>query len=127
MKLQIYNRKDLLKGKNTNPCISITPKGLWTINVSACRAINFEPGTQISIVQDIDSPRDFYLMRDPNGIKLREKKDFLEFNSKKMREILIDALRVDAQKVKTIKFIVATQPVQHEDKIMYAILTSRMI
>lgn len=87
--------------------------------------MNLLDGANISFVRDRKNPKDWYVLRDPDGVKLRNNKNQLKGSHGIVRKE-IDKL-FPAYKGKTIRFKMATEPTQSNGHMMYAILTSKPI
>ena len=125
MEIEIYDSSILKSGRLYRPAVHINKGGVFTFNPQAVESLNLAIGNTISFVRDKTNPRDWYIMRDPNGLPLREKaKGQLLVNAKLVSELMFETLGAK-QKNGSMKFLVAKEPTQHKDKILYAILTTK--
>jgi len=125
MEIEIFDSSNLKTGRLYRPAVHINKGGVFSFNPQAVEALNLASGNTISFVRDKSNPRDWYILRDPNGLPLREKnKGQLIVNAKLVREMMFDALGAK-QKNGSMKFLVAKEPTQHKDKMLYSILTTK--
>lgn len=125
MEIEIFDSSNLKSGRLYRPAVHINKSGVFTFNPQAVEQLNLAVGNTISFVRDKTNPRYWYILRDPNGIPLREKtKDQLACNAKLVRELMYEALGAKL-KNESMKFLVAKEPTQHKDKMLYAILTTK--
>lgn len=125
MEIEIYDSSILKSGRLQRPAVHINKGGLCTFNPQAVESLNLASGNTISFVRDKTNPRDWYILRDPNGLALREKtKGQLIVNAKLVRELMFETLGAK-QKNGSVKFLIAKEPAQHKDKMLYAILTTK--
>ncbi len=125
MEIEIYDSSIVKSGRLYRPAVQINKGGVFTFNTQAVESLNLASGNTISFVRDKTNPRDWYILRDPNGLPLREKtKGQLICNAKLVRELMFDTLGAK-QKNGSMKFLVAKEPTQHKDKMLYAILTTK--
>lgn len=87
--------------------------------------MNLQEGATISFVRDRENPKDWYILRDPDGIKLGLNKNQLKGSHSTVRKEIDKVF--PAYKGKTIRFKMATEPTQCNGFMMYAILTSKPI
>jgi len=125
MEIEIFDSSVLKPGRLYRPTVHVSKSGLFTFNPLAVEQLNLAIGNTISFVRDKINPRDWYIMRDPNGLVLREKqKGQLMCNAKIVRDLMHEALGAKL-KNESMKFLVAKEPTQHKDKMLYAILTTK--
>lgn len=124
MKLKKLNRKDCaVRGDNT-PYVTIEKGGIIRINKAVVSALDLKIGDKLNVVHDEDRPKDWYFEKttDEEGLVMRKHSESgsLCFNAK----FISDQIRktLDAE-TKTIRFRVATQPIE-DNKNLFAILTS---
>jgi len=77
MKLIEFDSRDIHSGSTDHPMISVGyNSGYFTLNREAVRITGVQAGAKVTIIQDEDSPKDWYLRIAYNnfGFKLRETK-----------------------------------------------------
>lgn len=125
MEIEIFDSSVLKPGRIYRPAVHVSKAGLFAFNPQAVEQLNLAAGNTISFVRDKTNPRDWYILRDPNGLTLREKKNGqLMLNAKIVRDLIFESVGVKP-KNGSMKFLVAKEPVQHKDKMLYAILTTK--
>jgi len=126
MELEIFDSSRLTMGRISKPAIHIQKSGLFTLNKKAVETMCLTEASTLSLVHDKSNPRDWYLMRDPNGVVLRKAAGNMKFNAKPGRDRIIESLNIKDPN-RMLRFYLATDPTQHEDKMLWAILTSKLI
>lgn len=129
MEIEIFDSKSIKHRRVNGAALSVNVKGRFEINKTAVETLNLEDGCKISFVHDKKNPRDWYLFRDPNGVTTRvySKTGSLLFNSMQLRKLIYESIGSPEAKNGKMRFSIATQPTQHKEMIMYAILTSKLL
>jgi hypothetical protein len=124
MKLKTFNRKDCNMGANEKrPLIGFEKTGIIRLNRKLCEALNIEIGDKINILQDQESPRDWYieLTKAEHGLVMRKHNTgALCCNAKAIVAEIQRSLGVVINK--SMNYRVSTQPAVDETNI-YAIIT----
>ena len=129
MGLKRFNT-ETTKGMGTGqPLVSIARNaGLISIFGATAEALGLKPGDKVSIVQDQDNPKDWYIdTKDEAGFKLRgsDKGKGLSFNNSVICNRLLDSLEFPKEH-KRSSFTVSTKQAEGFDQEgLYAILTAK--
>lgn len=129
MEIKVFNNLVNKRRGSGKPCLHISESGIFNFNKQACYQLNLVKGTTISIAQDETNPRDWYFFRDPKGLELRHykgKDTILSFSSKLIRDCIFKSVGT-IQKHGSMSFLLATEPTQHNELIMFAILTNSQL
>ena len=106
MALKIFNTLNASKKtRNGAATITLSANSASTISAAAVASIGLKAGDKISIAQDEDDERKWYIFKDPkNGFELREPVNVksLLFNSSATGEIACSIYDVDVKKVKGV-------------------------
>lgn len=127
MKLIVFN-KTTQSSRIQEPAVRFTKSGCIYINKKAVEMLNLEIGNTISLAQDGERKKDWYLFRDADGMVIRkgnqEGDSFIIANATAAYE-LKQSLGLDPKKNFTLKL--ATTPVEENGKAYYALLTSHIV
>jgi len=121
MKLKKYNRRNVLGRLSAYPTLAVSKSGIIRVNSRAMVCFGLTVGSKINIVNDQESPRDWYveLTDEPDGLVLRKSNSALACNSAtiafEMKNIIKDAT--------TVVMRIATEPVPGYPR-MYALLNN---
>ncbi len=125
MELEIFDSSNVRSTRTYSPAIHINKFGVFSFNPQAVELLTLTKGATISFVRDKDNPRDWFILRDPNGMVLRTNtKGNLIVNAKFVREKMFTSLNSKLGSG-SMKFRIAIEPVQYKDKMMYPIITSK--
>lgn len=125
MKLKIFNSENSAQVRVGTPSFYFAKAGCNTINATAVKAIGLKPGDMVSIAQNEEDPRTFYLFHDKvSGFKLRDynKSGALAFNSASIAQQAINAAGSDK---KTISCRLITEPVTMDRTKYYPIIVPK--
>lgn len=124
MKLKVFNEKNSHR-KGVQPAnLRIHKKGTCTLNVTAVRKLGLKAGDRISIVQDEDSPVDWYLLKNDEGFALRPAGTNIKalmFNNYLFAHELFRSCSLSG---KSYGFRLAVVPEKKEGLELYSILTA---
>lgn len=122
MKLKIYTR-DAASRMPGIPKIRVAKSGLITINPGAAERIGIKLGDIISLAQDEERPKDWYLNvnGDPAGYKCRvDKNKSFAFNSVPITTTVLKSLGQDA----SISIAVGAESIEFDGKIFWPLITA---
>lgn len=76
MKLKEFNSQNSSFIKTGEPTISCNVKaGLMNLSAELCKSMKLEADDRVSVLQDEDTPQDWYLAASKEGFKLRKDRD----------------------------------------------------
>jgi hypothetical protein len=105
MNLQTFNATTMPNERqsNTSPKISITPKGVFSLNRKASELIKLSEKDKVGISQDADDPVNWYVHKDAEGFNLRslnEANGSLGFNNVSLKNAMFEAMELQPDKTK---------------------------
>ena len=103
MKFKVYNQtnsRNSVQGKSTLRINERT--GLFTFSKAAGEIMEVQDRGRITILQNEESPEDFYICKDPDGdsFELRGKDKSFSFNSSSLATLILDGGKVIKRAVK---------------------------
>lgn len=107
------------------PVIRFTKNGSFFLNNVAIDSLHLQDGERISFVNDKKNTRDWYILRDPDGVPIKLKKSAAKGCYMKVRNILGRQLNVP--KNEGFRLRIASEPSLDNGMSMYAILTSKLV
>lgn len=113
--------------KQGGATISISRSGLITLSIVAAEIMGIKPGDEICLFQDAESPTDWYVRKEDNGLKLRQSNELkpLQTNSKMLTGDIIDSLPGCATDVRrTYSMMVSNSPIEDG---YHAIITRKFV
>lgn len=129
MKLKIYNQQNSKISLPSKPTVRVhCPSGIISLSKAACHLIGLRNGDKLIIVQDEDSPEDFFIHKTthPEGFTVRSKtgEAGATFNSSKIAKMLAPGYNavsfpVSAAQVidgMSYHLIVTSKPINHVAK-----------
>lgn len=72
MEFNIYNEKNC-RVVTREPSVRLTKGGVIIINAAAMKKMEFVAGNRISFAQDKQRPKDWYIVRDADGLEIKPK------------------------------------------------------
>lgn len=115
MELKFFNTSNMKSaGRAGQPTLRVTRGGYIGLSKAAVDPMDFKAEDKVSLVQDQETPEDWYLVKDQeNGFILRESSGSgsLAFNSSVMGKAMLDSLDCPDD---SVRFKVVTEPVEHE-------------
>lgn len=127
MNLIIYSPDTLTQQPQGNPFLTISPKGNFTLSRRACELLNLKPGSKLSLAQDKDSPKDWYLL--PNateGYIVRGKKatgENLTFTAIRLAATIYKSWNVVPD---TVRLPVVAEPQEVNGQQVYTLITAAL-
>lgn len=126
MKLIIFNKKTQSQ-RNSEPSVRFTKSGSIYLNKGAMALMQLQAGNSVSLAQDEERKKDWYIFRDADGLIIRsgnkKGESFLISNASAAIE-LKKALGLDPKKNFSVKL--ATVATEDEGKSYFALLTSKV-
>lgn len=126
MKLIVFN-KTTQSHRSIEPAVRFTKSGTIYLNKKAMDLMELQVGNAISLAQDSDRKKDWYLFRDADGVLIRNGNktgdSFLISNASAAAE-LKQSLGIDAKKNFSLKL--AQKPIEENGKPYFALLTSQI-
>lgn len=127
MKLIVFN-KTTQSHRVQDPAVRFSKSGAIYINKKGMELMGLQIGNTISLAQDGERKKDWYLFRDADGMIIRvgskTTESFLIANATAASELRL-SLGLDPKKNFTLKL--ATTPVEENGKAYYALLTSQIV
>ena len=110
-------------GRESKPKIRMGKSGYVYITKKASDMLELSIGDKVSLHQDEENPRDWFISKDKNGIKLRGKKEdgVLIFHLAQAVKKLFSECEITA---KSISFVVSKTPIILNNVKYYPIITS---
>jgi hypothetical protein len=125
MKLIVFN-KTTQSHRIVEPAARFTKNGSIYLNKKAMDLMELQVGNAVSLAQDSDRKKDWYLFRDADGMIIRTgsktSESFLISNASAVSE-LKQCLGIDDKKNFSLKL--AQKPVEENGKPYFALLTSQ--
>ncbi|HAX95621.1 MAG TPA: hypothetical protein DCY35_03745 [Prolixibacteraceae bacterium] len=128
MEIDWIKRKNAQGTRHSVPTVSITKKGLISLNKQAVEILSLQERNMVAIGRDKHNPKDWYIVRTTDGYMLRKYAPYrgsLCFSASSLAEEIYNSL--GNKENKTIRFAIAQQPTQYKDMILYAIITSKQL
>jgi hypothetical protein len=126
MEFNIFNEKNC-RVVTREPSVRITKGGVMMINTSAMKKMEFVAGNRISLCQDKQHLKDWYICRDADGIEIKSKsgttKSFGIQSSSLCNEIL---LSLGLEKGTCNSFKLAAAATEVNGKSFWALITSKV-
>lgn len=112
MKLKSFNSTNMRGATAGESSISFSRQGIINISQMAVDAIGLKIGDVISLEQDEENPQDWYLMKNPEGFKVRQYKgsNGLCFNAAALAKSFLDLN--DYTNTHSASFRLITEPVE---------------
>jgi hypothetical protein len=126
MELNIFNKANC-RQLVTEPAVRITTGGAIVINKKALDLMELVENNSISIAQDKQRPKDWYIFRDADGLVIKKKSSTTEsigISSSFICNEIKTSLGLD--KKKNYSFLVAPQPTVENGKTIWALITSKI-
>lgn len=123
MKLKEFNKVNAGSGKISTALVTVGVKGLVSINQAGCEKMKLKAGDRVSLFQDEEREKDWYLCRtdSENGFQLRENKSgSRSFNSSKLAASIVDSLGLE--EAKSFKCLIGGMS-PFEGKELFALIT----
>jgi len=106
MKLIKFNAETLPKssqwGRKALPAISISKSGVMSLNKPAAELLKCDAATKLSIAQDPDEPKNWYVFKEDAGYeispKVFEKAGTADFCHKGLQAMFCEAMELNAEK-----------------------------
>ncbi len=107
--------------------LNISKFGLFSFNRKAVEELHLAAGMTLVFIQDIERPQDWYVTHEADGFILR-RKNFgqLCFNSGGLRTKIIESLK-EKPAFPSVSFMLSTEPLQDNGRMLYAIITSKAL
>lgn len=126
MKLIVFN-KTTQSHRMVEPAVRFTKSGSIYLNKKAMDLMELQVGNAVSLAQDSDRKKDWYLFRDADGMIVRTgsktAESFLISNASAAAE-LKQSLGIDAKKNFSLKLAIV--PIEENGKPYFALLTSQI-
>jgi hypothetical protein len=126
MKLIVFN-KTTQSHRNVEPAVRFTKSGSIYLNKKAMELMELQAGNAVSLGQDSDRKKDWFLFRDADGMLVRKGnkggESFIISNATAVIEVK-QSLGVDAKKNFSVKL--APKPIEEKGKQYFALLTSQI-
>jgi hypothetical protein len=127
MNLKIFTEKEC-RVITREPSVRITTGGVIVINTAAMKQMQLAAGNRISMAQDDENPKDWYIFRHADGLEVKAKngdqKSFGIQSSFLCNEILKS---LGLEKGKTCGFKLAPAPTEIDGKTLWALITSKIL
>jgi bifunctional DNA-binding transcriptional regulator/antitoxin component of YhaV-PrlF toxin-antitoxin module len=122
MKLKTFNT--LMSARNLRTAkVTVSKTGLISLNAAAAETVGLKPGDKLEIVQDEDSPKDWYIKAksSEDGFEVRDYKNgAVAFNSVPLTQTIRQSLAKEG----SLFIPVALEPVDLEGDKYFSLLTS---
>ncbi len=107
------------------PYVRITKGGIWTFNKVTAKDLGVKVGDRITIFQDEENPKDWYLHidRSPSGFLVRDSAGQLRFSSKPSFVRMIESLGKDPKKISSAAIQIG-KPFDHDGLELLPLITS---
>jgi len=126
MELNIFNKANC-RQLVTEPAVRITTGGVIVLNKKALDIMELVENNAISIAQDKQQPKDWYIFRDVDGLPIKKKSgttESLGIASSFICNEIKTSLGVD--KKKSLSIQIAPAPTVEGGKAFFALLTSKV-
>ncbi|MDC1285229.1 hypothetical protein N8Z33_00920 [Flavobacteriaceae bacterium] len=124
MKLKVYNEQNS-HGKSVSPAtIRIHSKGVCSFNATAVRELNLKTNDRVSLLQDEESPANWYICKSEDGFNLRNagtNKTALLFNNYLFTKNLYKSCNLGGL---SYGFMLSVTPEKVDGMKLYAIITA---
>lgn len=128
MKLKQFNTTNSTLIRDSSPRIHLGKNGAITISVGLCRLMDLKNGSRIELLQNTESPKDWYIAKSEDGFVLRaQDSGMLIFNCAAAVKSLIKSLNFNTPPLSGVTFQVSSAFVEEGKTMMYLIITSKPI
>jgi bifunctional DNA-binding transcriptional regulator/antitoxin component of YhaV-PrlF toxin-antitoxin module len=119
MKLKTFNTTNTASvGRSSQPVISISHGGAFTINKSAAEQLGIAAGDRIELHQDEDSPKEWFISKctTQSGFAIRQGYDAkgLMFNSSALRQLILKSCGKDASIAKGVRLPIGPTAIENK-------------
>ncbi|MBN1187015.1 MAG: hypothetical protein JXB49_32355 [Bacteroidales bacterium] len=128
MKLKKYNANNSLLIRDASPRIRFSNTGAITISVGLTRLMGLKNGSRIELLQNPDSPKDWYIAESADGFILRlQDSGALICNCAAAARSVIKSLNLTSPPIHGVTFPVSSALIEEEGTKMHPIITLKPI
>lgn len=125
MKLVKFDKSNCATIRTKQAAVTVKADGQIVVNNEAATKVGLKATDTIALLQDSENPKNWYLVKDKDGFKLRASGKttpvLVTYNPVVVKNLL-ESLGIKSENA--VRFKLSTEAVKHEKQSLYAILTS---